>query len=76
MKLSISLAEEDVATLDRYAKAAGIQSRSAAIQHAIRLLADPDLEDAYEAAWQEWEISGEAALWEGAASDGIDDVAR
>ena len=47
MKLSISLPEEDVAALDRYVRAAGIPSRSAAIQRAIRMLQDPELEDAY-----------------------------
>ena len=36
MKLSISLPDEDIAALDRYAQAAGISSRSAAIQRAIR----------------------------------------
>ncbi len=36
MKLSVSVSEEDVATLDRYAEAAGLTSRSAAIQRAIR----------------------------------------
>ena len=41
MRLSISLSDDDVATLDRYVKAAGLASRSAAIQRAMRLLGDP-----------------------------------
>lgn len=76
MKLSISLPDEDVAALDRYAQAAGISSRSAAIQRAIRLLARPELDDAYAIAWEEWEASGEAAAWEGTSADGLADASR
>ena len=76
MKLSISLPEEDVAALDRYMQAAGIPSRSAAVQRAIRMLSDPALEDAYAAAWDEWDASGEAAAWEVTAADGLADAAR
>ena len=76
MKLSISLSEEDVAALDRYAEAAGLTSRSAAIQRAIRMLGDPALDDAYAAAWDEWEASGDAEAWEASLADGIVDAAR
>ncbi len=76
MKLSESLSEDDVAALDKYAQAAGLSSRSAAIQQAIRLLGDPELEDAYAAAWDEWEASGDAAAWEQTTADGLTDAAR
>ncbi|KAB7745133.1 ribbon-helix-helix protein, CopG family [Nostocoides sp. F2B08] len=76
MKLSISLPDEDVAALDRYAHAAGITSRSAAIQRAIRLLSNPELDDAYTAAWDEWEASGDAASWEETTADGLPDASR
>ncbi len=76
MKLSISLSDEDVAALDRYVRAAGVPSRSAAIQHAIRMLRDPELEDAYAAAWDEWQASGEATAWEDTTADGLTDAAR
>lgn len=33
-------------------------------------------EDAYFAAWDEWEGSWDAGLWETTASDGIDDATR
>jgi Arc/MetJ-type ribon-helix-helix transcriptional regulator len=65
-----------VAALDKYAHAAGLSSRSAAIQQAIRLLGDPELEDSYAAAWDEWEASGDAAAWESTAADGLADAAR
>ncbi len=29
------------------------------------------LEEAYAAAWDEWEASGEAPLWDGTAADGV-----
>jgi Arc/MetJ-type ribon-helix-helix transcriptional regulator len=76
MKLSISLPDEDVAALDRFAEAAGITSRSAAIQRAIRLLGQPELDDAYAAAWDEWEASGDTAAWEETMADGLADAAR
>jgi Arc/MetJ-type ribon-helix-helix transcriptional regulator len=76
MKLSVSLSEDEVAALDKYARTAGLSSRSAAIQHAIRLLGDPELEDAYAAAWDEWATTGDAAAWEQTAADGLADAAR
>ena len=76
MKLSISLSDEEVAALDKYAQAAGLPSRSAAIQQAIRLLGDPELENAYAEAWDEWQASGDAEAWESTAADGLVDAAR
>jgi Arc/MetJ-type ribon-helix-helix transcriptional regulator len=76
VKLSVSLPDDDVAVLDEYARAAGLRSRSAALQHAVRLLRHPDLEQDYAEAWDEWESSGERAAWEGTAADGLLDAAR
>lgn len=76
MKLSVSLRDEDVAVLDQYVQAFGLKSRSAALQHAIRLLRHPDLEHDYAVAWDEWESSGEQSAWEGTAADGLTDAAR
>lgn len=76
MKLSVSLPEQDVATLDEYARVAGLPSRSAALQHAIQLLRHPDLETDYSAAWEEWRASGDEATWEATAADGLADAAR
>ncbi len=75
-KLSVSLSEEDVATLDEYARTAGLKSRSAVVQRAIRLLVAPDLEDDYEAAWEEWQASGDSDAWEATAGDGLADASR
>lgn len=76
MKLSVSLPEEDVAILDEFVRTAGLPSRSAAVHHAVRMLRLPDLEHDYEAAWQEWEASGDQAAWSVTAADGIADAAR
>ena len=76
VKLSVSLSEGEVAALDKYTQAAGLKSRSAAIQQAIRLLGEPELEAAYEAAWQEWEASGDADAWEFTTADGLADATR
>ena len=76
MKLSISLNAEDVETLDAYMERAGLRSRSAAVQRAIRALRHPDLEDAYRGAWTEWTADGEQDSWQQAVGDGIDDAPR
>jgi Arc/MetJ-type ribon-helix-helix transcriptional regulator len=76
MKLSVSLPDEDVAALDEFARAAGLPSRSAALHHAVRMLRLPELEQDYEAAWSEWEASGDHAAWSVAEADGTADAAR
>lgn len=76
MKLSVSLPDEDVALLDEYARVTGLTSRSAAVHHAVRMLRLPHLEQDYEAAWQEWDASGDDAAWDSTAADGVTDAAR
>lgn len=76
MKLSVSLPEDDVAILDEFVRTAGLSSRSAAVRHAVRMLRLPELEQDYEAAWQEWEASGDEAAWSVTTTDGVADAAR
>lgn len=76
MKLSVSLSKEDLAALDRFVERAGLESRSAAVQQAIRRLEDPQLEAAYAGAWEEWVASGDEDVWAAATSDGLTDAAR
>lgn len=71
VKLSVSLSEEDIAVLDAHVREAGLASRSAAVQRAIRLLRHADLEQDYAEAYQEWDESGEREAWESAAGDGL-----
>lgn len=76
MKLSISLADDDLAMLDAYAAKSGLPSRSAAIQHAIRLLRHATLDSDYASAWNERDASGEAAAWDVVTGDGLRDATR
>lgn len=72
MKLSVSLPDEDVRFLDEYAAREGIDSRSAVLHRAVRLLRSAGLGHAYELAWHEWDASDDAELWESAVANGID----
>jgi Arc/MetJ-type ribon-helix-helix transcriptional regulator len=76
MKISVSLPDEDVAILDEFVRTAGLPSRSAAVHHAVRMLRLPELDQDYEAAWNEWEASGDQKEWDVTAADGIVDAAR
>jgi hypothetical protein len=76
MKLSVSLSDEDVRVLDTYVERAGLPSRSAGVQRAIRMLRYPALEDDYGNAWAEWSASDEEDVWETTAGDGLGDAAR
>ena len=72
MKISVSLADKDLATLDTYIEQTGLSSRSAGVQHAIRMLAYPALEEDYAHAWAQWSTTpGEHDLWDNTSNDGI-----
>jgi Arc/MetJ-type ribon-helix-helix transcriptional regulator len=73
MKVSISLPEDDVEFLDAYAQSQGIQSRSAVLHKAVRLLRESDLGEAYEQAFTSREDEGEAADWDAVAADGLEE---
>ena len=73
MKLSVSISNDDVEFLDEYVRKAGLESRSAALQKAVRLLRTAELRQAYAAAWEEFDSTGDAALWDTTVGDGIGD---
>ena len=75
MKLSVSLSDEDVAVLDAYVEQAGLSSRSAGLQRAVRMLRHPQLEDNYDRAWTEWATTGQDE-WDATVADGLGDAAR
>ena len=75
MKLSISLSDQDVAVLDAYIERAGLPSRSAGLQRAVRMLRHPNLEEDYAEAWEEWAADDEES-WSTATADGLDHAAR
>lgn len=70
MKISVSLPAEDVAFLDEYARHSKSGSRSAAIHQAIGLLRSNRLEAAYASAFDEWDDSEDARLWDRVVADG------
>lgn len=72
MKVSISLSEADLSALDEHVRTAGLNSRSAAVQRAIRLLTAEQLQHDYALAWQEWDESGDQEAWQTVTADGID----
>jgi Arc/MetJ-type ribon-helix-helix transcriptional regulator len=71
MKVSISLPDDDVRFLDEFAERRKLDSRSAAVQRAVRLLRTSELEAAYEVAFDEWASSSDAALWDRTTADGL-----
>ena len=71
MKVSVSLPGDDVEFLDEYAKEQGLDSRSAALHRAVRLLRTAELAATYEAAWEEWAAQGEGTAWELTTGDGL-----
>ena len=68
--MSVSLPDEDVKFLDEYAAQLGIESRSAVVHRAVRLLQASELGAAYEAAWEEW-AAGDADAWDATVADGL-----
>lgn len=71
MKLSVSLPDEDVEFLDRYARTKGFESRSAVVHKAVRLLRASELGGDYADAWKEWSESGDAEAWDAVIGDGL-----
>ena len=71
MKLSISLPDNDVEFLDRYAQEQGVDSRSAVVAKAIELLRASQMIGAYAQAFDEWDDSSENGVWDKTAADGI-----
>ena len=71
MKLSVSLPDEDVEFLDAYARSQGVESRSAVLHRAVRLLKATELTADYEEAWREWASSDDATAGEATSRDGL-----
>jgi len=71
MKVSVSLPGDDVHFLDEYAREQGLESRSAALHRAVRLLRTAELSGTYEAAWEEWAAQDDDAIWESTTGDGL-----
>jgi Arc/MetJ-type ribon-helix-helix transcriptional regulator len=72
MKLSVSVSDDEVEFMDRYAGEHGVPSRSGVVQRALSLLRANELSEDYSAAWSEWDAAG-ADAWDATTGDGIDD---
>lgn len=70
MKVGVSLPDDDIAYVDRYA-ADHRMTRSAVLHEAVQMLRRRDLEADYAAAHDEWVESGEADLWDAVSGDGL-----
>jgi Arc/MetJ-type ribon-helix-helix transcriptional regulator len=70
VKVSVSIADEDVEFLDRYAAEHGVASRSGVVQRAVSLLRAVELGDDYAAAWADWD-GPDAEQWEAVVEDGL-----
>ena len=70
MKLSVSIPDEDLDFIDRYASEHRVESRSQVVQRAVSLLRATELGDDYAAAWSEWDES-ESEAWEPTVADGL-----
>jgi Arc/MetJ-type ribon-helix-helix transcriptional regulator len=70
MKISVSLTDEDVEYVDVYARRRGVQSRSAVIREALRLLQASELGPDYAAAWDDWP-DDEQHAWDATVCDGL-----
>jgi Arc/MetJ-type ribon-helix-helix transcriptional regulator len=71
MKLSVSLRDEAVEFIDRYADERGVPSRSAVVQRAVDLLRASELGDAYTEAWSEWDRDLTTDVWDTVTGDGL-----
>jgi Arc/MetJ-type ribon-helix-helix transcriptional regulator len=71
MKVSVSLPDEAVEFLDRYARSQGYESRSAVVHRAVRLLQAAELGRDYAEAWDEWSNSEVADDWVATVGDGL-----
>jgi Arc/MetJ-type ribon-helix-helix transcriptional regulator len=74
--MSVSLPDDDVEFVDEYASRRGLPSRSSVLHKAIDLLRESELEDAYEAAFDEWAESEDSKVWDRTAGDGLTDAPR
>ena len=72
MKISLRLPLADIEFIDRYLAEHDEASRSEVVRKALALLRERELGDAYQAAWEEWEASGDAALWDVTVGDGLE----
>ena len=70
MNVRVSLPDEDVQFLDAYARTQGLDSRSAVLHEAVRLLRSTERGRSQDA-WESWVGPGDGELWDETAVDGL-----
>ena len=70
MKLSVSIPDDDVLFIDRYAAEHAVRSRSGVVKRALSLLRANELGEAYAEAWADWAHSDQD-VWDSTAGDGL-----
>ncbi|GAB97250.1 hypothetical protein BJY21_002259 [Kineosphaera limosa] len=73
LTLTEVLSPLEIAFLERFAARRGDATVQRALSAAVKLLYEADLEQQYAAADEEWRSSGDAAAWDVAVGDGLDD---
>jgi hypothetical protein len=71
VQLSAQIDAELAHYLDLYQEQHQLESLAAALEQAITALRVQTLEREYALAAQEWEVSGEAQLWDSTVGDGL-----
>lgn len=71
MKLSVSMRETDVKTLDAYVASHAGATRSSALQRAIELLREQSLLEQYDVAMDQWSGDDDANAWDVTAGDAL-----
>lgn len=69
-KVSVSLDERDIAFLDQESLSGRFDSRSAAVQEAVRMMRESRLADAYAEAFGEG-FEADDRAWDATSADGI-----
>ena len=72
MKVSVSLAEKDIAFIDRQISDHGESSRSAVVRKALDRLRADELAREYAQRWAEWDEE-EESIWDVTLADGLED---
>ena len=76
MKVSVSLPDEDVEFLDRYAASSGHRLSIRRTPQGRPPAQGDGVGPAYEQAWADWASDDDSDLWETTTGDGLADAAR
>ncbi len=70
-KLSVSVDSRLARFIDTYQTDHDVSTKSKVVEQALELLQNQELQRQYAEAYQEWEESGEAEVWEVTVGDGL-----